>query len=176
MYIFEGHQFIDLMANTFFSFDILAFVFVFFWGFEIEKVKFVSIYLKSLRKIVHSFFSSSVFFLKKKHPFLVQGISLLKPPPISNKVCNNFLSKGFMKWPFFLLLSRLADTPNKLLGMIFDYFCSWVFSKPTKNQWVQQFIRYLHKYLFKFIIRNMHKNCLATGKKTRIYESTKYLD
>lgn len=52
------------MANTFFSFDILAFVFGFFWGFEIAKVKFVSIYLKSLREIVHSFFSSSVFFLE----------------------------------------------------------------------------------------------------------------
>lgn len=86
------------MANTFFSFDILAFV---FWGFEIEKVKFVSIYLKSLREIVHSFFSSSVFFSGNNILFLCKEFHCLYSLPISNKVCNNFLSKGFMKWPFF---------------------------------------------------------------------------
>lgn len=164
------------MANTFFSFDILAFVFVFFWGFEIGKVKFVSIYLKSLREIVHSFFSSSVFFLETTSFSCARNFIAYTPFQYLTKYAIISFLRDLWNGRFLLLLSRLADTPNKLLGTIFDYFCSWVFSKPTKIQWVQQFIRYLHKYLFKFIIRNMHKNCLATGKKTRFYESTKYLD
>lgn len=51
------------MANTFFSFDILAFVFVFL-GFRNWESEICFDLSKSLREIVHSFFSSSVFFLE----------------------------------------------------------------------------------------------------------------